>query len=1077
MKASSFFSWSTLRWWKNGASVAVSETEPLPVTDAKLQTMINHIVSQANVVYTENQLPAPPMAANENYLSPDWVDLAQAGHFIFLMAGLAPFTDVEIFWLRRSFTDGATTSGSPNFTSATASFTEFDVGSAVLCDGVVTGTTILSITSPTEVVMSANATATATDLATELADVQVLVNGPIDSAGFTYNVYLDIVNLFSNGTMLKVHILNGPAEQIGQVGIYTVGKYPYMPLIGVDDDISLISSCFLVRNVDTGQGPDGQPRNIRADFARRKMVSQKGRVTQFGEQVFTNYSKQISKTFTSGLKGLNDASSMVEPTGAVSGTHDIDSVNGGLLITTDAIAGSVFAILSPESLDYESHDQAIAEDTATPLTGLIGDADWRSGFMQLDEFGEIINGIGHGAKVHPTTLEPMAYFWRRVNGVDVGGEDASGITWLNQANRDQALGGKFSQFFNSAGPVVHSPLKGVVKYTTFPWLGFGPQGWGMLTPYGEEISCHMDEYSNRETAPSLPDPDLQYGIWLKSDTGSATPLAGVCGSFNAGIFTSTISLSGIDGDGSTRKIGVNGFGAAQSTHISGISPGVEVGAHVTQFDPEIRNKPFTIGQTFRINASSSEPVVIPFPSSTIIGRVIGLSIKHAGTLGIGEEDPEETLFYNWSGDSVQNNGWPLLSGEPKDFHYGQADEGVPVQQINPLYFQSSGISQQTLTELDANTEDANVGVAPANAMYAADGTKAIFDALADTVTLSGVDASGLTGDITVLKIKALANKEVGAPSEIGDIGTDGALAEAATGDNAVSTGAIIADPDKYLVICFARRNVGADRLGANPFTNTMGYSGQPVTIDLGGQDGDLSNGGESRISVVYFPPQIGVVGGSVTLDLDAASGYEVASHVYVDKIDPSLLTPAMITTVANVSQGSFTDSVLGTANGVVVQFIASESVATTTMNGGVTELSEEGSSTNNRQIMSTAYKQVGASGATDWGAQFAGTGNVAAVAIAFPPQPAESPVIEVSHSEGGTSLVMSISDESPSTFEVSILGDADWSNALISNLELAIAVLSIGGAHAEIDRVWLEVGTGTGFVNVAVEWAGYPPVI
>jgi len=61
-----------------------------------------------------------------------------------------------------TFTDGATTSGSPNVTSATAAFVPADVGRRITGAGIPAGATIITRTSATAVVISANATATAT---------------------------------------------------------------------------------------------------------------------------------------------------------------------------------------------------------------------------------------------------------------------------------------------------------------------------------------------------------------------------------------------------------------------------------------------------------------------------------------------------------------------------------------------------------------------------------------------------------------------------------------------------------------------------------------------------------------------------------------------------------------------------------------------------------------------------------------------------------------------------------------------------------------------------------------------------
>lgn len=70
----------------------------------------------------------------------------------------------------RTVTDGATTSASPNLSSATAAWTSADVGATVTGTGIPSSTTILSITSATVAVMSANATATGASVSVTIAD-------------------------------------------------------------------------------------------------------------------------------------------------------------------------------------------------------------------------------------------------------------------------------------------------------------------------------------------------------------------------------------------------------------------------------------------------------------------------------------------------------------------------------------------------------------------------------------------------------------------------------------------------------------------------------------------------------------------------------------------------------------------------------------------------------------------------------------------------------------------------------------------------------------------------------------------
>jgi hypothetical protein len=60
--------------------------------------------------------------------------------------------------------------GSPTITSATAAFSQGDVGATVTGAGIPAGTTIASVTNATTAVMSANATATATGVSVTVVD-------------------------------------------------------------------------------------------------------------------------------------------------------------------------------------------------------------------------------------------------------------------------------------------------------------------------------------------------------------------------------------------------------------------------------------------------------------------------------------------------------------------------------------------------------------------------------------------------------------------------------------------------------------------------------------------------------------------------------------------------------------------------------------------------------------------------------------------------------------------------------------------------------------------------------------------
>jgi hypothetical protein len=86
----------------------------------------------------------------------------------------------------RTVADGATTSGSPNITSATAAFNDDDVDKPISGAGIPAGTTVLSVTSATAAVMSANATATASGVTFTIGMALTSVSYTAGARPFTY---------------------------------------------------------------------------------------------------------------------------------------------------------------------------------------------------------------------------------------------------------------------------------------------------------------------------------------------------------------------------------------------------------------------------------------------------------------------------------------------------------------------------------------------------------------------------------------------------------------------------------------------------------------------------------------------------------------------------------------------------------------------------------------------------------------------------------------------------------------------------------------------------------------------------
>lgn len=103
----------------------------------------------------------------------------------------SPFTD-DLVTADHVFTDAATTNTDTTLTSATAAFKASDVGRPITGAGIPAATTIASVTSATEIELSAAATATATDVTVTIDRSKTIELGTASQA--TGGVYKDIVN-------------------------------------------------------------------------------------------------------------------------------------------------------------------------------------------------------------------------------------------------------------------------------------------------------------------------------------------------------------------------------------------------------------------------------------------------------------------------------------------------------------------------------------------------------------------------------------------------------------------------------------------------------------------------------------------------------------------------------------------------------------------------------------------------------------------------------------------------------------------------------------------------------------------
>lgn len=862
-----------------------------------------------------------------------------------------------------------------------------------------------------------------------------------------FYIYLSLVTTFVD-KYTRLHLRTGSEQPtIFETDIWFYDK-PYTgSFVSLSSELSALSLAQLTRSVVAGVRPDGGFENVAIDDSRRLKTALSGRTTQSGEILTAFYTKDISLEFVAGADGDDAISTLVDGGTTAGGMAVIDQVEGGAVFTTASDPGSKLIKYTDTSVSYESSDDIKGDHTlATTLNHIVGDAEVRIGFMKIS-LGEIVNGIGWGVGVDPDLGEPDVFVWRRKNGID------KLLVWRKDFNRDVFDGGIFSGLFNKDGPVALNPENTYRFYEVFPWLGIGPPDFGIGSVRGEEIPAHMEELPGTQNVPSLPNPRLPLGIYMKNDSTVGGLLECRSGSWNAGTARKEIALSGIGEDGIRKSIGVDGFGASQNNYITGVNPVAEIKTNVKTFDPELELEPNNQIETFQFNVVSGTSTELPLP--TKLSRVRGVEFTNTGD--------EDTLYYREIDSNITGQGNLVISGQTKEKHYGNKN-GLTPSQINPLYFQASGVSNSSEETIAATAEAANNGVTPTNVMYAEDSTFADFDALSDSVTLGSFNTAPINQAVIAnVKIHVNGKKEAGAPGEISAVGVANALS--GTSSTSITTQQITADPDKTLLVFFARRNV--DSILTN-VTNTMGYSGF-TQIDLGGENLDVNNGLESRMSAVIMtgtPTQNGTVSGIV----NTPSDHEVAGYVYLENVKTTGINVDTYTTdTANNPAGS----VSATGNGTVILAIASEGCQVQSLDVNYTELAEAGSTLNNDQMLNISHSFVSTTGAKAWSATMDTANDISAVALSFQPADATNPEFQITNNKGDLVMNFTLTSETANHFYFDITSQiANWAESDLSTMELTITPTKIGNAMGQIDVVDMKVVQSGASILVTGEWIG-----
>lgn len=115
--------------------------------------------------------------------------------------GMSVTLDARVMHITRAVTDGATTSGSPTLTSATAAFGTSDIGAPISGAGIPANTTILSVNSATSITMSANASATGSAVTVTIGQPYATPTYPSNATLYSSAANPQLPNVQLGGTM------------------------------------------------------------------------------------------------------------------------------------------------------------------------------------------------------------------------------------------------------------------------------------------------------------------------------------------------------------------------------------------------------------------------------------------------------------------------------------------------------------------------------------------------------------------------------------------------------------------------------------------------------------------------------------------------------------------------------------------------------------------------------------------------------------------------------------------------------------------------------------------------------------
>lgn len=475
--------------------------------------------------------------------------------------------------------------------------------------------------------------------------------------------------------------------------------------------------------------------------------------------------------------------------------------------------------------------------------------------------------------------------------------------------------------------------------------------------------------------------------------------------------------------------------------------GSSVNVEVTTDDTEKKIAPTTDYSNGQLNVGTAAAAQLPTPSLSL-----------ARSLSITNVSEDANLYWGKVGVSAAN-GDVILPLATKD---------LDISGALPPYLIMGGAGGTTNTvHLEADTVDSSANVTSPSNILVSDDTYGEFTQSGSTATISGFDGTtDISLDIQSVYLVLEGRKE---PSAAGETVAFNSVAggTAAGYPNAlnltVSSVPLVANG--YYIVAVAVRDENSD---VTNVTNDMGFSGFTILGDTG------TASAESRTILIQMNGTP-TSAGQIQVFFDEGFDHAAAAVTVLDNVKTA--SPVTDTdTFASSADTEFFGTASGTENGLFFVAVGSEQTTVDDLNTpvGNTERHESGSTAGNDQTIHIRTAPIAATGSVAYQGDMSGFSDVTAVAVCLEPSDALDPIIVVSHSEGSTTLDVTLTAESDDFYEVDITGDAAWTPALIDSMTVTTESTTVGNAAAQIDVSRIRVVEASDTTRITYSWVGDP---